>query len=49
LEYLNKAALLDLNADQSKLINQRIESLMAKIAGPIADRPKTPEATSPVK
>ena len=49
LEYLNKAALLDLNADQSKLINQKIESLMAKIAGPIADRPKTPEATSPVK
>lgn len=49
LEYLNKAALLDLNADQSKLINQKIESLMAKIAGSIAGRPKTPEATSPVK
>jgi len=49
LEYLNKAALLDLNADQSKLINQKIESLTAKIAESIAGRPKTPEATSPVK
>lgn len=49
LEYLNKAALLDLNADQSKLINQKIESLTAKIAESIAVRPKTPEATSPAK
>ncbi|HUV50637.1 MAG TPA: hypothetical protein VMW78_06430 [Anaerolineae bacterium] len=50
LEYLNKAALLDLNADQSKLINQKIESLMAKIAESIANRPKTPAADiSPAK
>lgn len=49
LEYLNKAALLDLDADQRKLIKQKIESLMAKIAESIAGHPKTPAPASPVK
>ncbi|MDI6687166.1 MAG: hypothetical protein QME06_02975 [Desulfobacterales bacterium] len=49
LEYLKKAALLDLNADQNKLVNQKIESLAAKIAESIAGSPKTPEVKPPVK
>lgn len=50
LEYLNKAALLDLNDDQRKLINQKTESIMAQIAKSIAIHPKTPApATSPAK
>ena len=48
LEYLNKAALLDLDDSQSKLIKQKIESIQAKIAESIAG-PKIPAATSPVK
>ncbi|MEA3427877.1 MAG: hypothetical protein U9Q84_01375 [Thermodesulfobacteriota bacterium] len=49
LEYLNKAALLDLDTDQKKLINQKIKSITAKIAESIASHPKTPAATPFVK
>ena len=48
LEYLNKAALLDLNDSQNKLIKQKIESIQAKIAKSIAG-PKIPPATPPAK
>ena len=49
LEYLNKAALLDLNDSQNKLIKQKIESIQAKIAKSITGNTKTPAATSPAK
>ncbi|NQT10556.1 MAG: hypothetical protein HQ573_05230 [Desulfobacteraceae bacterium] len=49
LEYLNKAALLDLDDNQRKLINQKTESLMAKIAESIASPPKMPATTPPTK
>jgi len=49
LEYLKKAALLDLNADQSKLINQKIESIKAKITESITGSPKTSASASPTK
>jgi len=50
LEYLNKAALLDLNDSQNKLIKQKIESIRAKIAESISGQPEAPAAApSPVK
>lgn len=49
LGYLKKAALLDLNADQSKLINQKIESIKAKITESITGSPKTSASASPAK
>ena len=48
LEYLNKAALLDLDDSQSKLIKQKIESIRAKIAESIAG-PKIPATAPPAK
>ena len=49
LEYLNKAALLDLNDSQNKLIKQKIESIKAKIAESIAGNTKTPATAPPAK
>jgi hypothetical protein len=49
LEYLNKAALLDLNADQSKLINQKIESIKTKITESKPSSSKTPAVIDPAK
>ena len=50
LKYLKKAALLDLDDSQNKLIKQKIESIRAKSAESITGgRPKTPAATSPAK
>ncbi len=48
LEYLNKAALLDLDDSQSKLIKQKIESIKTKIAESIAG-PKIPATAPPAK
>ena len=49
LEYLNKAALLDLDDSQSKLIKQKIESIRAKITESMPSRPKTPAVIDPAK
>ncbi len=49
IKYLKKAAVLDLDDSQNKLIKQKIESIGAKIAESEADRPKTPADTPPVK
>ena len=48
LEYLNKAALLDLNDSQNKLIKQKIESIKAKITESIAS-PKISPTAPPAK
>lgn len=48
LEYLNKAALLDLDDSQNKLIKQKIESIRAKIAEFISGQPEAP-AAAPAK
>ena len=48
LKYLKKAALLDLDADQKKLIKQKIESIQAKIAKSIAG-PKISPTAPPAK
>lgn len=49
LEYLNKAASLDLDDNQRKLIKQKIESFTAQIAESIAGHPKTPAVIDPAK
>ena len=48
LEYLNKAALLDLNDSQNKLIKQKIESIKAKITESITS-PKISPTAPPAK